>query len=196
MTSMVVHGFCSRCCHTIIDYYQQNDTLPYLEANKPNCAHHIVHKAKMTRIYAPFLFLLAATTLDSPLTTTAQLISVQVKPTEPKDAGGNDLATAEGNDNILSEAPSDTVAPSSEATSDNDQENTVGPAASEAGCDPMEQAFAPSCCPMTDPVFAEFCTALMGRPYYASTGMIEAHEPWIGGYGIASQINNGGRRAP
>jgi len=54
-------------------------------------------------------------------------------------------------------------------------------------CDPMETKFAPACCPLTDEMYEEFCVSLFNRPLYISSGMIEAHEPWInpGGYNIA-----------
>ncbi|CAB9503499.1 beta-induced protein ig-h3 [Seminavis robusta] len=51
-------------------------------------------------------------------------------------------------------------------------------------CDPLEQEFAPSCCPLRDLQFEEFCISLFGRAHYNSTGMIEAHAPWIGEYGV------------
>ena len=55
-------------------------------------------------------------------------------------------------------------------------------------CDPMEKFYAPDCCPMKDPSFISFCQSLFDRPHYSSTGMLEAHEPWIGDYGIADSI--------
>ena len=153
----------------------------------------------MTRKFAPLLIILVgAIALVSPPLASAQLISVQVKPTEPEEeeeGETNDLVvtTERLEEEIISEAPSDTVAPSSEVTTSDNTDDDAG-SDNTGGCDPMEQAFAPDCCPMIDPMFATFCASLMERSHYSSTGMLEAHEPWIGGYGIASSKPNNNER--
>lgn len=56
------------------------------------------------------------------------------------------------------------------------------------GCDEKIAAFAPVCCPLTDPIYAAFCERLTRRDHYTSTGKVEAEEAWIGNYDIAEGI--------
>lgn len=150
----------------------------------------------MVRIVSnQFLLLLAALVLCSQVAD-AQLLAVEVSKTEGEEvAEETDSAAEESNmieeetSMIASEAPSDTIAPSSDATT-----ATTTIREQDTECDAMERAFAPSCCPLEDPSFAEFCEALFDRSHEVSTGMLEAHEPWIGGYGIASILPEGRKR--
>jgi len=67
--------------------------------------------------------------------------------------------------------------------SDSDNQKDEDPNESEEQkCDEMEKAFAPDCCPMVDPTFQTFCESLLNRPHKVSSGMIEAHVPWIGNF--------------
>ena len=140
----------------------------------------------MVRLVSTQLLLLAALALCFQMATAQVLTSVKVTKTGVYPAETADDEVDIAAEEAASEAPSfDTIAPSSDATdgatSDTEPEETT------TGCDAMEQAFAPSCCPMKDASFADFCNSLFGRSHEVSTGMLEAHEPWIGGFGIADK---------
>jgi uncharacterized surface protein with fasciclin (FAS1) repeats len=114
---------------------------------------------------------------------------ISLIPVEPENANNNDNMSEPPLSTDISRSTSrqgsHNIYNATQATNSTLQQQTPAPLGRE--CNDLELAFAPDCCPLRDVTFEAFCISIFNRPSYNSSGMIEAHAPWIGSYPIAGR---------
>jgi uncharacterized surface protein with fasciclin (FAS1) repeats len=104
------------------------------------------------------------------------------------------LIPVDPSSSVMTETPLSTSRASarqgSNYTTHNVTNTTQLPAPLGRECNDLELAYATVCCPLEDIVFQEFCISLFNKPLYNSSGMIEAHEQWIGSYPIDGSVHD------